>query len=228
MARVPQALCDPGRSRRLSRLAAATLVIIGAAAFAVVTAQSRRQPLDLSVPITFFIADGAGRTGYQAGDRDLAKWALDDWQRASGVPLRLTAAPEAAALIRVYWADPADGQYGEMRPILVGGRRGAAVFIRPATTGLGADVARQATLDPLFRDTVVYLTCVHELGHALGLDHTDDYRDIMYAFGFGGDLVEYFARYRRQLTSRSDIARVSVPSASDLARLREVYPARPR
>ena len=30
----------------------------------------------------------------------------------------------------------------------------------------------------------------------------------MYSFGFGGDIVEYFERYRRQLGNRNDIAAV--------------------
>jgi hypothetical protein len=136
------------------------------------------------------------------------------------------AAPESRALIRVYWADPIDGQYGEMRPIVVDGRQGAAVYIRPDISALGPDVARQARQDRLFRDTIVYLTCVHELGHALGLAHTSDYRDIMYFFGYGGDLVEYFARYRRQLGSRRDIQSVSGQSAGDVARLRAIYSVR--
>ena len=98
------------------------------------------------------------------------------------------------------------GQYGEMRPLTVGGRRGAAVYIRPDVDALGEDIARRARIDPLLRDSIVYLTCVHELGHAARLAPTDDIRDIMQIAGFGGDIVEFFERYRRQLRTRNDIA----------------------
>ena len=46
----------------------------------------------------------------------------------------------------------------------------------------------------------------------------------MYFFGYGGDIVEYFGRYRRQLRSRSDIARVSGLSDADIKRLHTLYP----
>ena len=117
----------------------------------------------------------------------------------------------------------AAGQYGEMRPMLVNGRRGAAVFVRPDTSALGPDIARMARADPLLRDTIVYLTCLHELGHALGLGHTAEYRDIMYFFGYGGDIPGFFTRYRNQLETRDDIADVSGLSDSDVRTLRMLY-----
>jgi hypothetical protein len=180
-------------------------------------------PLDAKDTITYFIVDGSGRTGYRSSDRELASWALQAWQRNAGKNIRLEEAPESKALIRLYWAEPGDGEYGETRPLIVGGRRGAAVFIRPDVESLGPDIARRARGDILFRDSIVYLTCLHELGHALGLEHTRDFRDIMYYFGYGGDVVEYFGRYRAQLHSRNDIARVSGLSDADVGRIKAMY-----
>lgn len=110
-----------------------------------------------------------------------------------------------------------------MQPLTVGGRRGAAVYIRPDVDALGEGIARLARTDPLLRDSIVYLTCLHELGHALGLMHTSDFRDIMYSFGYGGDIVEYFERYRRQLRTRNDIAAIAGVSDADVRRLRAMY-----
>ena len=177
-------------------------------------------------PTTYFIDDGAADTGYKASDRQLATWALQAWERSSGGALRFEAAPEMRAHIRVYWAGPNSGQYGEMRPLIVDGQRGAAVYVRPDTEALGPDIARLAAADPLVRETIVYLTCLHELGHALGLSHTSDYADIMYFFGFGGDIPGYFDRYRRQLTTRADIASVTGLSINDIVRLRAIHRVR--
>ncbi len=152
-------------------------------------------------------------SGCQADDPELADWALHAWKQASGGKLSLTRVKdEQKARIRLYWAGLKEGLYGEARPITVDGKPGAEVYVRAA----------EASGDPLQRATVVYLTCLHETGHALGLPHTSNFYDIMYSFQFGGDLEEYFARYRRKLKSRDDIRWNSGLSEADKQRLREL------
>jgi hypothetical protein len=182
-------------------------------------------PLEDGV-VTYHIADGADGSSFRAADRELALWALQTWERSTSGVLKFMPAEEAAALVRVYWVPADSGQYGEMRPLLVAGRRGAEVYIRPDTDALGPDIGVRAKVDALFRDTIVYLTCLHELGHALGLSHTSDFADVMYFFGFGGDIPRFFGRYRDELRERSDIAKVSGLSAGDLRQLEELYPPR--
>jgi hypothetical protein len=185
---------------------------------------SSARSLDSKNVITYFIADGGKRTaGYRPGDRELALWALKAWQRSAGKGLQFEPGGESAALIRLYWAQPGGGEYGETQPLIVNGRRGAAVFIRPDMESLGPDIARRTREDDLLRESIVYLTCLHEFGHALGLDHTRDFADIMYYFGYGGDVAQYFGRYRAQIHSRSDIATASGLSDSDLSRIQAIY-----
>ena len=199
------------RSRFVTAALALGVFVAGAGA------RTRAEPSAVS----YFIAETpeqSGAGGVRPGDRQLALWALDAWARA--VPaLRFEPAREADALVRLYWTEAGEGRYGEMQPLTVGGRRGGAVFIQADVSQLGEGIAIRANQDALFRDSVVYLTCLHEFGHALGLTHTADFRDIMYFFGYGGDIVEYFNRYRRQLHGRSDIATVSGLSNADIRRL---------
>jgi len=210
--------------------AALACLLVSLAAIHARTPQSVRQSaplgtLDAKGPIPYFIGEGSGQAGYRSADRELAGWALEAWQRSVGKNLRFQPTTESAALIRLYWIEPNEGTYGEMRPLMVGSRRGAAVFIQPDVERLGPGMAERTRADGLLRDSIVYLTCVHELGHALGLSHTRDFRDIMYFFGYGGDIAEYFGRYRAQIHSRSDIARVSGLSEADVSHIRALYAA---
>lgn len=209
--------------------AIAPVIVLCALSVVVVIGRQQDPPgpvrvLDATKPITYFIAEGKSGTGYRPADRQLARWAFDAWQRNAENHFRFAAAPESSALVRLYWAEADGSEYGEMQPLIIGGKRGAAVYIRPDVNGLGPDISQLATKDDLLRDSIVYLTCLHELGHALGLPHTQDFRDIMYFFGFGGNIVEYFGRYRRQLHTRADIASVSGLSDSDVTHIRAAYP----
>ena len=174
--------------------------------------------------VPYYISDGKGIAGYDPGDRDLAVLALEAWSRESGGRVKFTkAASESDALLRVRWASPDQGLFGETQRINVNGKPGANVFILPGVANMGEGFASRAARDPLFRDTIVYLTCVHETGHALGLSHTSNFEDIMYYFGYGGDLVGYFLRYRDKLKTRADISKFSGLSSGDIAELKRLH-----
>jgi predicted Zn-dependent protease len=162
-------------------------------------------------------------TACQKPDIELAQWALEAWQKAAGGALKFERVNRVEdAQIRILWADAQSGQYGETVPITVGGKRGAEVHVRPDMNALGPDISAAARTDTLLRDAIVYLTCLHESGHALGLAHTGAFADIMYTFQLGGDIPEYFGRYRRLLSARADIAKHSGLSPADQQRLVEI------
>jgi Matrixin len=154
-------------------------------------------------------------SGCHDGDPELAAWALEAWQAASGGALHLEPSPKmASAHIRLFWANGRNGLYGEARPIKVDGVRGAEVYVLPE---------QSTSADALLRDAILYLTCLHETGHALGLQHTARFADIMYSFQYGGDIEGYFGRYRRLLSTRPDIRKNAGMSEDDRKQLRELW-----
>ena len=155
-------------------------------------------------------------TSCVAGDAELGRWALEAWQRESNGAIVFRPSPQQdQARIRIHWAGGASSLYGETQRIQVNGKPGANIFVLPDIRELGSDIFAAGSNDPLLRETIVYLTCLHESGHALGLAHTRNFADIMYSFGYGGDIVEYFERYRRLLRTRTDIRAHSGISDSD-------------
>jgi len=136
------------------------------------------------------------------GDADLARWAFTAWENASKGRLHFVETKDrAAAQIQVVWITSSAGLYGE-------------------TDGKIVNVSLpEGIKDPLLRDTIVYLTCLHESGHAIGLPHTANFDDIMYNFQYGGDIQEYFARYRRKLSTRDDIKKTPGLSPTDQAKI---------
>jgi hypothetical protein len=143
--------------------------------------------------------------------------ALATWTQAAGgrfVLQRTTTSDHA--LIRVRFAR-ADGIYGETSPRI----DRATGFIAAAEVLIAGDVAG----DTLGQHIVIYLTALHELGHALGLPHTNAFDDIMYSFRRPDDGDRYFGAYRRRLRSDDDIGteRASGLSSADLAALQTLY-----
>ena len=156
--------------------------------------------------------DAAKSTACEPGDPELARWALEAWQRESNGAVVFVRSPtEEHARIRLRWANGATSLYGETQGVTVDGKPGAVIYVLPSVTGAA---------DRLMRDAIVYLTCVHESGHALGLRHTAAFADIMYSFQYGGDIAGYFDRYRRLLKTRADIPAHSGISDADRAAIR--------
>ena len=178
------------------------------------------EPVTQDLP--YYIApctkEAAVESGCLTGDDQLAIYALDAWQRAAQGKLNLHRVDHPlAARIQVIWASKFGGLYGEAESVMINGKPGVRLAIRP--------VGRNVN-DPLLRDVMVYLTVLHEAGHGLGLRHTREFADIMYNFQFGGDLAEYFQRYRRHLAARADFPKHSAIAPGDLEQLNSILKAK--
>ena len=190
------------------------MMLTGAAAPALRAQPPRRLPRWPPQAVITVWLDGRSAP---PGAAALVDRALVTWTRAAGgrFVMRNLQARDAAA-IRVRFAH-ADGIYGETAPRI----DRATGFIGSAEVLIAADIPGDAVQQRI----VSYLTALHELGHALGLPHTDAFNDIMYAFRRPDDGARYFGAYRRLLRSSEDIGteRATGLSPADVAALRSLY-----
>jgi hypothetical protein len=131
------------------------------------------------------------------GAAALVERAMKNWSDASNGQLTLIkAATRPEATIRITFVS-SDHVYGEAAPRL-----------DPKTGFIAqADIAINNAVpdDPLDARIVVYLTALHELGHAIGLPHSDTFSAIMYRFRRVDDGERYFGAYRRMIRSVDDV-----------------------
>jgi hypothetical protein len=155
--------------------------------------------------------------GAPASAETLVGRAMVTWTRAADGHLTLQrTATQDSARIRIRFAR-ADGIYGETAPRI----DRTSGLITSADVLIAGDVAG----DPLTQHIVIYLTALHELGHALGLPHTNAFDDIMYSFRRPDDGERYFGAYRRRLRSDDDIGgeAASGLSSADVSALQSLY-----
>jgi hypothetical protein len=133
----------------------------------------RRWP-DRSVQgVTVFLGSARSVEGYSAEKREQARRAFVRWERVAAIPVRFQFVNDStAAEVRVRWIDRFRIRRAGQADITWS--RGGWIVRGSLTL---ATHTRDGT--PL-SDDAVYTVALHEIGHLLGLGHSDDPHDVMY------------------------------------------------
>ena len=115
-----------------------------------------------------FGSDGAreakfGRT-LSENYRDIVREAMDAWERVSGVRFR-EVADDPDNDIRIGWSEDSDGAYGILGTTSTSVSTGS--FGKTVKVAIHFDLADRQDL------TQFYDTALHEVGHAMGIDHSN-------------------------------------------------------
>ncbi len=150
------------------------------------------------LPIKVFVSDGAGVPGYRPQFGGYIRQSFDEWCQASGNKLSWVEVQDAnTADVTVNWTDKVFE-----RPEGTEAGKTAALTRLNTVTGRGIIYgARMQMLTRLpgreFGDAEVAKTCLHEAGHAFGLQgHSTVRTDIMYYAVSPSQIFELSARDR--------------------------------
>jgi len=145
-------------------------------------------------PVRVYLAAGRA-ANYQPEFADAVRWAFARWESA-GVPVRFNLlADSSSAEVSVRWRIQFDID-----------RSGQTDLTWNADGHIETGVITLATFDPQGRPMAaadIRVVALHEVGHVIGLDHSLDSTDLMYAVSRVGDLSDRDVQSARLLYALS-------------------------